>query len=297
VINTKLGRVLTELIINKLNPSIIIFRAEQGDLITVDYFNRKNLIYSFSEKQVLNLERLRKNRKDDMQAITAVHESGHAIIAIILLKTVPEVIYSVTADTDSYGFVHTKLKWKYINKEQITKRLAMYLGGYAAEKIIFGEDNITTGAEEDITRATHLATTMLKSCGMGSLIASFQVKNSTTNNFIHDESNIMNEEAKTLIQNAFYLAEKTLKEQQTLLLKMSDYLSDNRCMNKEMIKEMISKYAESFSENELIENGDLLFYRNHLKERIKTISNNENKAFNNSSNMFEISLNKVKDEY
>jgi len=298
VINTKLGRVLTELIINKLNPSRIIFRAEQGDLVTIDYFNRKNLIYSFSEKQILNLEKLRKNRKDDMQAITAVHESGHAIIAITLLKTVPEVIYSVTADTDdSYGFVHTKLKWKYINKEQITKRLAMYLGGYAAEKIIFGEENITTGAEGDISMATNFATTMLKSCGMGSLAASFQVKYFTTNNFIHDESNIMNEEAKTLIQNAFYLAEKTLKEQQALLLKMSDYLSDNRCMNKEMIKEMISKYAESFSENELIENGDLLFYRNHLKEIIKTISNNNNKAFDNFSKLFEISLNKVKDEY
>jgi hypothetical protein len=173
----------------------------------------------------------------------------------------------------------------------------MYLGGYVAEKIVFGEDNITTGAEEDILSATHFATAMLKSCGMGSIVASFQVKNNMTNNFIHDESNIMNEEAKMLFQNAFSLAEKILKGQQNLLLKMSDYLCDNRCMNKEIIKEMISKYAESFSENELIENGDLLFYRNHLKERIKTISNNENKAFNNSSNMFEISLNKVKDEY
>ena len=232
-----------------------------------------------------------------MQAITAVHESGHAIIAIMLLKTVPEVIYSVTADTDSYGFIHTKFKWKYINKEQIVKRLAMYLGGFVAEKIIFGEENITTGAEEDITRATHFATTMLKGCGMGRIAASFQVKNSLTNNFIHDENNIMNEEAKKLIQNAFSIAEKILKEQQVLLLKMSDYLCDNRSMNKEMIKEMIGNYVASFSQNELIENGDLLFYRNHLKERVKTISNNENKAIDNFSNVFEISLNKVKDEY
>ncbi len=260
VINTKLGRMLTELIINKLNPSEVVFRSE-GNIVIVDYFNKKNLIHSFSEKQVLNLERLRRNRQDDMQAITAVHESGHAIIAVMLLKTVPEVIYSVTADTDSYGFIHTKFKWKYVAKVQIEKYLAMYLAGYAAEKIVFGEENTTTGAEEDITRATHFATTMLKSCGMGSLAASFQVKNSTTNNFIHDESNIMNEEAKSLIQNAFALAEKVLKEQQVLLLKMSDYLCENRCMNKEIIKEMISKYAESFSGSELIENGDLLFYR------------------------------------
>lgn len=296
VINTKLGRVLTELIINKLNSTKIFFRAE-GNIVTVDYFNRKNLIYSFSEKQVLNLERLRKNRKDDMQAITAVHECGHAIIAIILLKTVPEVIYSVTADTDSYGFVHTKFHRKYISKEQIVKRIAMYFGGYVAEKIVFGEDNITAGAEEDITRATSFATTMLKSCGMGSIAASFQVKDSITNNFIHDENNLMNKESQELIQNALSIAENILKEQQTLLLKMSDYLCDNRCMNKETIKEMIRNYAECFNENELIENGDFLFYRKHLKEKILEISNTVNKTLNNTSNIFEVSLNKVKDEY
>lgn len=78
---------------------------------------------------------------------------------------------------------------------------------------------------------------------------------------------------------------------------MSDYLCDNRRMNKEMIKDMISKYAESFSENELIENGDLLFYRTRLKERVLSISKTENKVFNNSSNLSEISLNKVKDGY
>ena len=295
IVNTKLGRVLTELIINKLNASKIVFRSER-DVITVDYFSRKNLIYSFSETQVLNLEKLRKNRQDDMQAITAVHESGHAIIAIMLLKTVPEVIYSVTADTERYGFIHTKLSWKYITKEQIIKRLAMYLGGYVAEKIIFGDENLTTGAEDDIINATSFATTMLKSCGMGSLTASFQAKHHLTNNYIHDERNMVNEEAKILIKNAFSLAEKTLNEQQALMLRMSDFLCDNRCMNKEMIKAMANKYATSFFENELIGNGDLLFYRNHLKEKIMEMSNNESKVFD-SSNPFEISLNKVKNEY
>ncbi len=296
VINTKLSRVLTELILKKLNPSMILFRTE-GESVVVDYFNRKDLIYSFSEKQVLNLERLRKSRQDDMQAIIAVHEAGHALITIILLKTIPEIIYSVTADTNNHGFVYSKFQWNYTAKNQIVEFLAMHLGGYVAEKLIFGEENITTGAEEDIAKATKFITAMLKSCGMGSFAASFQVKESMTNNFIHDENNLMNEEAKVFIQNALSLAEKTLKEQQLLLLKMADYLSDNRCMSKDTIKEMVGKYSKSFSKNELIENGDLLFYRKHLKEKMAAISNNENKAFENSLNTFEISLNKVKNEY
>ena len=78
---------------------------------------------------------------------------------------------------------------------------------------------------------------------------------------------------------------------------MSDYLCDNRCMNKEMIEEMISKHAISCSKTKLIKNGDLLFYRNHLKEKILAMQNNETRIFGNSSNIFEISLNKAKDEY
>ncbi len=293
LINTKLGRVLTELILRKLNPSKILFRAEEN-VVIVDYFKKEDLIYSFSEKQVLNLEKLRKNRQDDMQAITAVHESGHAIITIILLKTIPEIIYSVTADTNSHGFVYTKFQLEYVAKNQIEKRLAMYLGGFAAEKIIFGEEYITTGAEEDIARATQFVTTMLKNCGMGSFPASFQVKSSMTNNFIHDEDNKMNKESKLLIQNAMSLAEKTLKDQELLLLRMSDYLSDNRSMNKEVIKEMIDKYANSFSPKELTENRKLVFYRNNLKEKVQALANSKNIISEKYLDSFEISLNKVK---
>jgi hypothetical protein len=295
VINTKLGRVLTELILNKLNPSKIQFWA-RGSLVIVDYFNQKGIIYSFSEKQVLNLERLRKNRQDDMQAITAVHESGHAIMAIILLKTIPEIIYSVTANTNTQGFVYTKFHHEYVVKNEIENHLAMYLGGFAAEKIVFGEEYITTGAEEDIAKATRFATIMIKECGMGSFPASFQVKSSMSNNFIHDEKNIMNEESKLLIQNALLLAEKTLKDQYLLLLRMSDYLSDNRCMSKDAIKEMVSKYSKSFSINKLTEKESLFFYRNNLKNKIQALPHNENVCENNPGK-FEISLNKTSDAY
>jgi ATP-dependent Zn protease len=112
------------------------------------------LIHSFAIEPCLHLDQLRKNKKNDVQAIVAVHESGHAIVASLLLKTVPEVIFSNTADIDSSGYVYTKFKWEYISKKEIKKRLAFYLAGYCAEKVIFGEENVTTGSEKDIEKAT-----------------------------------------------------------------------------------------------------------------------------------------------
>lgn len=116
------------MLLNDVKPDEIFVRAEDNVLVIVDYKKSKKTIHSFSEKQELNLEKLRKNRKDDMQAICAVHESGHAIISMIVLKTLPEMIYSVTAGSDSKGFVYTSFQWNYTSKEEIVKRIAMFLG-------------------------------------------------------------------------------------------------------------------------------------------------------------------------
>jgi cell division protease FtsH len=288
LVNTKLGKVIIEMILKNISPEKIIFKAEK-DIITIEYYENNKVIHSFFERQILNLEKLRKNRKDDVQAITAVHESGHAIISAILLKIIPEVIFSTTAEVENQGFVYTKFKWKYISRKEILSRLSMYLAGFVAEKIVFGEENVTTGAESDIKEATQFIAVMLKECGMGELPASYQVKHHETNNYLHDENNSINNEVREWIKSAKELAEKTLKEQETLLLKMADYLSDNRMMLKEKIKELIQIYSPNFDESNIIEKGDDLFYRKHLKQKISELTSIPNVQLIDS---VEFSLNK-----
>ncbi len=96
------------------------------------------------------MAKMRKERKDELQAITAVHEAGHTVLSIALLHSLPEYAYSVTADSETGGFVFVKTKWKYTAKNQIHNRVAVMLGGYIAEELIFGEDYVTTGAESDL---------------------------------------------------------------------------------------------------------------------------------------------------
>jgi hypothetical protein len=269
VINANFGQVFAEMILQNLNATSLRFRIVDSNLV-VEYYNGRTHLHSLTCHLQLNLEQLRKDEKDDLQAIIAVHEAGHAIISAILLNTLPDIIFSNSADKEINGFVSTKFKWKYISRKEIKKRLAMFLAGFAAEKIIFGNENVTAGAEDDIGSATAFITDMLKANGMRSITAAYDAPSLHTRYKLHTHDKSIDSEAETYLKDAFGLAEKTLLKQKLLLLKMADYLSDHRKMEKQQIKEMLIKYAIDFDEAELIEDGRLLFYRDHLKKSVES---------------------------
>jgi peptidase M41-like protein/ClpA/ClpB-like protein len=289
IIKTKLGKVMTEMILKEIEVKQVRFSVE-GNKIIIDYLKNGKVLHSFQIKQQLNLTKLRKNTRDDMQSIVAVHESGHAIIAAILLKIIPNKVYSISASSSLGGFVQTELNWKYIARKDIIKRIALYMGGMAAEKIVFGDENLTCGASEDLEHATTLVTDLLKSSGMGSIPASFQAKSAHTRHALHDPDNEINTQAKELLIEGMRLAETTLNKQEVLLLRMADYLSDNRSMDTGQIRKMIDQYARGFDMHGIIENNDFLYYRNHLKKKVSKLDMKPVVQLNG----YPVSLNKVK---
>ena len=271
IICAKFGQIITEAIVKKLSSTEVQLKAKDSTLI-VEYLQEKKVLHTFSIELVLNLEKERKSKRDDVQAIVAVHEAGHAVLSSVLLGTVPEIVLSSTAAVDANGSSHIRYKWSYVARKEIKKRLAVDLGGYVAEELVFGRENITTGAEEDIKRATHFITKLLKECGMGKgLPATYHhAKILETNLHLLDKGQLTTE-AEAWLAAALELAEKTLQKQEKLLLKIADYLSDNHSIDKEQIKKMLSKYASNFDMDSIIENGDHLFYRRYLKEKVATI--------------------------
>ena len=133
MVGSKAGKMISQLYLHNIKADSILMQVENEE-IKIRFYNDSNEIFSFYEIPTLNLSKLRKNKKDDTQAIVAVHESGHALISIFLLNTIPEVIYSKTAGVNADGFVYTDFKWKYISKKEIISRIAFYLGGIIAEK-------------------------------------------------------------------------------------------------------------------------------------------------------------------
>ncbi len=136
---------------------------------------------------------------------------------------------------------------------------------------------------------------MLKSSGMGKLSASYQVEDVMTNNNLFDTDNKINQHVKFLIKQAEKLALQTLKEQELLLVKMANFLSDNRVLRKDKIKDFLIKYAKDYNINNIIENGDHLFYRDHLKDRAAGLKFEENTiTLSNGFSLNKELLNKTK---
>jgi cell division protease FtsH len=268
IVSSRLSKLMSELLINELTPDLVVFKYNNA-LITIEYYSAGKLIHSFRDKQILNMENLRRSNRDDKQAVIAVHESGHAILMALLLKILPETVISVSTDIGIEGMVYTKPQWEYISKREIINRIAVSLGGFVAEELVFGDENVTTGSESDIRLATGLITRMLKYSGMGEVLARFSVKDINTNTSVFDLDDTNNAKALEWLNKGRELAEKTLKENFKLLLKMSDWLSDERMINKEQIKNLLLSYADDFKEHELINNGKPSFYRDHLKNLVK----------------------------
>lgn len=266
IIKTNLSLFFTEVIINNLETETLQLSFTNRQL-ECSYINSNLQIQHKKSVNILTpLEDNRASRKDDMQAITAVHESGHAILSAILLKVIPSEVHSITTDTDSDGFVYTKFPWSYISKKEIINRVAMFLGGIAAEELIFGKDNITAGSSQDILLATEFLSEMYKTHGMNNTFVYFNT-NSEDNHSYHICHDI-EEAIKDTIDKGYELAKTTLKQEMNLLLIMANYLSDFSSINHLELKSMITEHKTT--PVEFIENGKHLFYRNHLKKQTQS---------------------------
>ncbi|MCR1898576.1 ATP-dependent metallopeptidase FtsH/Yme1/Tma family protein [Irregularibacter muris] len=112
--------------------------------------------------------------KEDME-ITAYHESGHALATKLLLpkNTISKV--TIIPSTKGYGGFNLSIPEDrlYRTKQNILKDIKVLLAGRAAEELIFGLDNITTGASNDIERASRHIKEYVMKLGMDSDIGLF----------------------------------------------------------------------------------------------------------------------------
>jgi hypothetical protein len=201
-----------------------------------------NVVHTVMEKLELKVESLRQPANPDIQAHTAVHESGHAILAVLAFHILPSVVTSKTASGSCEGFCLVNLPQGISTRDTIRKEIIVALGGYVAEKMIFGEENTSTGVWGDIEAATVLANEAIREYAMGvdpvhlSLTGAGQ-----PDSFIVKECHT--EEALRLIRECLDEATAILERNKLLLLKMAEHLTYNSRMESGEIGEMVKKYS------------------------------------------------------
>lgn len=286
IIKSQISKIFSAIYLNELNVDLIKLSSKNNKLMVSYFFMKKN-VYQLDIPLNLSLENLRKNKKDDVQAITAVHEAGHVVLSIILMNTIPEIVFSTTVEVNSGGFVYSKFKKNFIAKKEILKLTAVYLGGMAAEKLVFGDENVTTGAENDIEQATDFVLSMLKSNGMGKTPAKYG-DNISGNKSINTYKSI-NNQTEILLINSLELAIRTLEQEEKLLLKIAEFLSNNRSLNQKQLTNFIRKYATNKNILSLIKQNNS-FYRSQLLQKVHLLDSTSKISKKNISS-FDFSLN------
>ena len=213
-----------------------------------------------SRDQPLMLNDSRTSRKDDLQAITAVHEAGHAIAAIFLQQLMPEMVCSVSANAHSTGFTHVEQEHRFLSRTMLKSRVARKLGGYAAELKIFGEAHVTSSSTNDIQEATEMLARMLRRSGMGALPGYFSKISPEVNKSIKDGGEI-DREIRQWLQSCLERVQAVLEEQDGLLYQMARYLADYPRMGKSVIRDFCSRFGHGFDPEMIRENGNDGFYR------------------------------------
>ena len=119
------------------------------------------------DRVVAGLEKKRRLMSKKEKEIVAYHESGHATVASLLPNADPvHRISIIPRGISALGYtLQLPTEDRYLmTKSELLDRLAVLMGGRVAEEIIFGE--ISTGAHNDLQRATDIATSMVKEYGM-----------------------------------------------------------------------------------------------------------------------------------
>lgn len=267
IIGSRISIYLNRILKNQLNTDHLHVYLEEETQLACGFYENEVLKFTYSDTLHLNLESLRKPKRDEMQAIAAVHESGHAVISSVLLHNIPEMVVTVTADNDAAGFVYSKPTKDFLSRNELLYKAAMYLGGITAEELVFGEDHVTAGAASDLTNATSFIMRMLKHNGMGQRKITF-AKSTTEESMLFHDITAAENEAMELLEEAKSLALQTLKKERKLLLVLADHLSEHSRMMKAELTEKIKDHAVT----KVITDHQSHFYRDKLKAQIETAS-------------------------
>lgn len=264
MVKSKLSVHVNVILKRNLDVNRMVLSASEGQLVC-EFYKGRVLKFRYSDTITYNLEKLRQPKMDEQQAIAAVHEAGHAVLSISLMKVVPELIVSVTSDTDALGFMYSKDEKNFTAREDIIPKTAMLLGGIVAEELVFGENYLTAGGSSDIRRATESLMSLFKIQGFGS-IPIRHGKSNKEDQYVYHQVDDVEEEVRAIVVKAKELAKTEIIKHKELLLAMADILCERPRLEKEEIKSLIQKHSTIIVPEPTTGN----YYRTTLKMKVQT---------------------------
>jgi cell division protease FtsH len=231
---------------NLVNEGALLAARRDKTAVDMSDFDEAidRLIAGLEKKRVIN----QKERE-----IIAYHESGHAIVASALPGMDPVHKISIVArGFGALGYtMQLPLEDRYLmQKQDLLNQLAVLLGGRSAEEVALGE--ISTGAQNDLQRATDLARAMVTEWGMSERVGVVHFEPARRNRFLdvpmpaergpysEDTAQLIDGEVKQIVTHAHQEARRILREQRDLLERVTRRLLEKEVMEGEELRAMIA---------------------------------------------------------
>ena len=204
------------------------------------------------DKIMMGSERRSMVMSDDEKRLTAYHEAGHAIVGLLVPSHDPVYKVTIIPRGRALGvtmFLPEEDRYSY-SKERLESQISSLFGGRIAEELIFGPESVTTGASNDIQRATELARNMVTRWGLseklGPLTYSeeegevFLGHSVTQHKTVSDQTqDLIDEEVRNIINRNYQRSAQILEEQEQKLHVMASALIRYETIDTEQIKDIM----------------------------------------------------------
>src|SRR5471032_237100 len=235
---------------NLVNEAALFAARGNKRSVTMEEFERAK------DKIMMGAERRSMVMTEEEKRNTAYHESGHAIVGLSVPEHDPVYKVTIIPRGRALGvtmFLPEQDRYS-TSKRQLESRIATLFGGRVAEELVFGPDAVTTGASNDIERATELARNMVTRWGLSDRLGPqtyseesgevFLGRSVTQHKQVSDvTAHVIDEEVRRVIDSNYQRAYKILQTNMDKLQTMSEALIKYETIDEEMIKDIMEGRA------------------------------------------------------
>jgi cell division protease FtsH len=216
---------------NLVNEAALFAARESCKVVNMSHFERAK------DKIMMGAERRSMVMSEEDKKLTAYHEAGHAIVGRLVPEHDPVYKVSIIPRGRALGvtmFLPEDDRYSF-TKKRLESQISSLFGGRIAEELIFGADSVTTGASNDIERATEIARSMVTKWGLSDRLGPLSYSEDEGEIFLgrsvtqhknvgDDTARIIDEEVRNFIDRNYERAETILKENTNILHMMAEAL-------------------------------------------------------------------------
>jgi cell division protease FtsH len=232
---------------NLINEAALFAARSNRRVVEMDHFEKAK------DKIMMGAERRSMVMSEDEKRLTAYHESGHAIVGRLVPDHDPVHKVSIIPRGRALGvtlFLPEDDRYSY-SKKRLESSLSSLFGGRVAEELIFGSESVTTGAQNDIQRATEISRNMVTKWGLSDVLGPqtyseddgevFLGHSVTQHKMVSDETaHVIDQEIRHLIERNYERARSILTERMETLHAMADALMKFETIDKDQIDDIMS---------------------------------------------------------